>query len=61
MPDTIAQFEQVISVCRSLFSKTLQDYGPSSTIMLPSSLTDQNLIKANRIRSPQPNQDNRAC
>lgn len=59
MPDTIAQFEQVISVCRSLFSKKLQDYGPSWRIMRPSSVTDQIFIKANRIRSLETKQENR--
>ena len=51
MSDTIAQFEQVISVCRSLYSKKLQDYGPSWRIMRPRSVTDQIFIKTNRIRS----------
>ena len=59
MRDTIAQFEQVISVWRSLFSKKLQDYGPSWRIMRPSSVTDQIFIKANRIRSLETKQENR--
>lgn len=37
--------------CRDLFMKKLTDYGPSWRIMRPSSITDQILIKANRIRS----------
>ena len=48
---TNAQFEQVISECRSLFEKKLHDYGASWRILRPSSLTDQLFIKAKRIRS----------
>ena len=51
MKDTNKQFEQVIAVCRDLFSKKLHDYGAAWRIMRPSSVTDQILIKANRIRS----------
>ena len=51
MQDTKQQFEKVISICRDLFEKKLNDYGPSWRIMRPTSLTDQIFIKANRIRS----------
>ena len=51
MPDTKGQFEHVISLCRELFVKKLNDYGPSWRIMRPESITDQLFIKANRIRS----------
>ncbi len=51
MPNTKEQFEHVISLCRELFEKKLQDYGPSWRIMRPRSVTDQIFIKANRIRS----------
>lgn len=51
MPDTVAQFEQVISVCRDVFAKKLKDYGASWRIMRATSLTDQIYIKANRIRT----------
>jgi hypothetical protein len=51
--DTVAQFEQVITTCRTLFEKKLIDYGASWRIMRPASVTDQILIKANRIRSLQ--------
>ena len=37
--------------CRALFEKKLHDYGASWRILRPSSLTDQLLIKAKRIRS----------
>lgn len=51
MPDTKLQFEHIISKCRNLFEKKLQDYGASWRIMRPQSLTDQIFIKAKRIRS----------
>lgn len=51
MPDTKEQFEQVIAICRDLYAKKLEDYGPSWRIMRPMSITDQLFIKANRIRS----------
>ncbi len=51
MEDTNQQFEQILAICRDLFSKKLHDYGPAWRIMRPSSVTDQILIKANRIRS----------
>lgn len=47
MSDTVAQFEKVISICRDLFSRKLEDYGASWRIMRPSSLTDQIYIKVN--------------
>ncbi|MCC8171748.1 MAG: DUF1599 domain-containing protein [Parabacteroides sp.] len=51
MADTKQQFDEVIGICRELFSKKLKDYGPSWRIMRPQSVTDQLFIKANRIRS----------
>ena len=51
MKDTKEQFEHVIAICRDLFAKKLHDYGAAWRIMRPSSVTDQLLIKANRIRS----------
>ncbi len=51
MKDTNKQFEYIISICRDLFAKKLQDYGAAWRIMRPSSVTDQIFIKANRIRS----------
>ena len=49
--DTKEQFEQVITICRSLFEKKLKDYNASWRIMRTQSVTDQIYIKANRIRS----------
>lgn len=51
MADTKEQFEHVINICRTLFSKKLKDYGASWRILRPQSVTDQILIKAKRIRS----------
>lgn len=51
MVDTVSQFEHVVSVCRALYMDKLKDYGASWRIMRPESITDQILIKANRIRS----------
>lgn len=51
MPDTIAQFDQAIKSCRDLFVLKLNDYGAAWRMMRPSSVTDQILIKANRIRT----------
>lgn len=48
---TQQQFEKAMAECRSLFEKKLHDYGASWRILRPSSLTDQLLIKAKRIRS----------
>ena len=51
MKDTKQQFEHIISICRDLYVKKLHDYGPAWRILRPSSVTDQLLIKAKRIRS----------
>ncbi|MFA6833588.1 MAG: DUF1599 domain-containing protein [Bacteroidaceae bacterium] len=51
MEETNDQFKQVIIKCRNLFEKKLHDYGPAWRILRPASVTDQLLIKANRIRS----------
>ncbi|MCK9179561.1 MAG: DUF1599 domain-containing protein [Bacteroides sp.] len=51
MEETNDQFKQVIIKCRNLFEKKLHDYGPAWRILRPVSVTDQLLIKANRIRS----------
>lgn len=51
MEKTNQQYDQVISMCRSLFSKKMNDYGTAWRILRPISLTDQIYIKAQRIRS----------
>jgi hypothetical protein len=48
---TEEQFSDVMGKCRELFAKKLHDYGAAWRIMRPTSVTDQILIKANRIRS----------
>ncbi len=49
--DTIKQFDDALTTCRGIFSRKLSDYGASWRLMRPRSVTDQILIKANRIRS----------
>lgn len=51
MQETNQQFEHIIAECRDIFEKKLHDYGSAWRILRPSSVTDQILIKANRIRS----------
>ena len=51
--DTNKEFEQVMDICREIFSKKLHDYKAAWRIMRPESITDQIFIKANRIRSVQ--------
>jgi Nucleotide modification associated domain 1 len=48
---TEQQFETVIRKCRVIFLAKMKDYGSSWRILRIPSLTDQVLIKANRIRS----------
>ena len=49
--DTREQFEKVLQECRELFSKKLHDYGAAWRILRATSVTDQILIKAKRIRT----------
>ena len=51
MEKTNQQYDQVISLCRNIFSKKMTDYGTAWRILRPVSLTDQIYIKAQRIRS----------
>ena len=51
MDRTNQQYDQVISICRNIFSKKMTDYGTAWRILRPTSLTDQIYIKARRIRS----------
>lgn len=48
---TQREFAEAIASCRTIFQKKLKDYGAAWRIMRPSSITDQILIKANRIRT----------
>ena len=49
--NTEQQYHKVVAECRTLFVQKLHDYGASWRILRPSSLTDQMMIKALRIRS----------
>ena len=53
MPNTSAQFDSVIAICRDLFQKKMKDYGTAWRVLRPSSITDQIYIKVNRIRTLQ--------
>ena len=48
---TTRQYQEVLNVCRTLYSKKLQDYGVAWRILRHESLTDQLYIKVMRIRS----------
>ncbi|MCC5943376.1 MAG: DUF1599 domain-containing protein [Bernardetiaceae bacterium] len=50
---TLAQYRQVIAVCRELFERKNKDYGTSWRILRLPSITDQIYIKARRIRTIQ--------
>jgi predicted DNA binding CopG/RHH family protein len=51
MEKTNQQYDQVIAICRNIFSKKMTDYGTAWRILRTTSLTDQIYIKAQRIRS----------
>lgn len=53
MQKTEKQFDEIIKVCRDLFSKKLQDYGASFRVLRTPSLTDQILIKVKSLRTFQ--------
>lgn len=53
MQKTLDQYNEQLSLARQLFEAKTSDYGTSWRILRPSSLTDQLLIKARRIRSIQ--------
>tara|TARA_A100000164_G_C21749339_1_gene696231 strand:- start:260 stop:796 length:537 start_codon:yes stop_codon:yes gene_type:complete len=55
MQKTLKQYDNVTSVCKSLFKKKLYDYGSAWRVLRLSSLTDQIFIKAQRIRGLQKN------
>lgn len=49
--ETNRQFDGAMALCRDIFARKLNDYGPSWRMMRPESITDQIYIKAKRIRS----------
>ena len=52
-PLTEREFDAVIARCRAIFAAKLKDYGASWRLMRPTAVTDQILIKADRIRTLQ--------
>lgn len=50
---TSAEYQAVISTCKTLFEKKTRDYGTAWRILRVPSITDQIFIKAQRIRSIQ--------
>jgi len=50
---TTEEYQAIITGCKDIFQKKTQDYGTAWRILRPSSLTDQILIKASRIRTIQ--------
>jgi hypothetical protein len=53
MDKTLSQYDAVVDECHDLFRKKAQDYGTAWRILRVPSLTDQVLIKAQRIRTLQ--------
>jgi len=51
MEKTNQQYDNIISICRKVFSQKMTDYGTAWRILRPVSITDQIYIKAQRIRS----------
>jgi len=50
---TISEYKEVIKACKEVFEKKTRDYGTAWRILRLSSITDQIMIKAQRIRSIQ--------
>lgn len=48
---TSIQYDQAIAFCKDIFVKKMKDYGSAWRILRLSSITDQIMIKAQRIRS----------
>ncbi|HQV39539.1 MAG: DUF1599 domain-containing protein [Flavobacteriales bacterium] len=53
MDKTLQEYDAVVETCMALFTKKAHDYGTAWRILRVSSLTDQVLIKAQRIRTLQ--------
>lgn len=53
MERTLQQYDQATAACMALFAKKAQDYGAAWRILRVPSLTDQVMIKAQRIRTLQ--------
>lgn len=59
MERTLAQYDAVVAECLALFTKKAHDYGTAWRILRVSSLTDQIMIKAQRIRTIQEKGENK--
>ncbi|MEM8889159.1 MAG: DUF1599 domain-containing protein, partial [Bacteroidota bacterium] len=59
MSKTDQQYQEIITGCKELFMNKASDYGTSWSILRMPSVTDQILIKAERIRSIQESQVNK--
>jgi hypothetical protein len=53
MANTEQEYNQVVAVCRDIFSKKTEDYGTSWRVLRSISIVDQIYIKAQRIRNIQ--------
>ena len=53
MTDTTSEYNQVITACKEIYIKKMQDYGTSWRVLRPISIVDQIYIKAKRIRNIQ--------
>ena len=51
--DTLSQYNKVIKACKEVFKKKNKDYGTAWRILRLPSITDQIMIKAQRIRTIQ--------
>ncbi|KUF44273.1 DUF1599 domain-containing protein [Myroides marinus] len=56
MNTTSTQFDQVIAICRDLYTNKMRDYGCAWRILRMTSFTDQIYIKALRLRGLQENE-----
>lgn len=59
MEQTLNQYNIEINKCRQLFEKKNKDYGTSWRILRPTSITDQIMIKALRVRSIEETKENK--
>lgn len=51
MKKTNQQYDEIVAICRSVFTRKMNDYGTAWRILRPPSITDQIYIKARRIRT----------
>ncbi|MEL6539252.1 MAG: DUF1599 domain-containing protein [Bacteroidota bacterium] len=57
--DTLAQYHRVVKACQEVFEKKTKDYGTAWRILRLPSITDQIMIKAQRIRAIQEQKEQR--